>query len=286
MMEFGLHHQNCIEGMRSLPEQAIDLTVTSPPYDDMRMYHDSSTWNKETFEQVATELYRITKIGGIVVWIVADQSIDGDETGTSFRQALYFKEIGFKLLDTMIWSKGSFSYPSNNHYPQTFEYMFIFSKGKPKTFHGIKDRRNIHAGRKLHLTYRQKDGSIIRPDLSRRTNLITSDYGVRFNVWNIPSEKHNVTGHPAVFPLDLAADHIRSWSEEGDSVLDPFAGSGTTAIACAYLNRNFIGYEIDQAYYEMACQHIQDSTAQLQLFHPDWEEKDGRRESSESAGDH
>lgn len=262
----GLHHCDCVEGMKGLPPECIDLTVTSPPYDQMRTYNDSSTWTEDVFKAVANELYRITKPGGCVVWIVADSTKAGDETGTSFKEALYFKKIGFKLLDTMIWSKGGFSYPSNDHYPQTFEYMFVFTKGKGNTYHPIKDRRNIHVGKKPHWTYRQRDGSITHPDLTNRNYKVAPEFGVRFNVWNISPESHNVTGHPAVFPLPIAADHIRSWSNEGDLVLDPFSGSGTTAIACHHLNRRFIGFEIDEVYFNLAKKHIAEETKQLSLF--------------------
>lgn len=262
----GLHCCDCVEGMKILPPECIDLTVTSPPYDQMRTYNNSSTWTEEVFKAAANELYRITKTGGYVVWIVADSTKAGDETGNSFKEALYFKEIGFKLLDTMIWAKGGFRYPSNDHYPQTFEYMFVFTKGKGNTYHPIKDRKNINAGRKLCGTYRQKDGSITHPDLTKRKYKVEPEFGVRFNVWNISQERHNATGHPAVFPLAIAASHIRSWSNEGDLVLDPFSGSGTTAIACHDLNRRFIGFEIDEQYFKLAKKHIAEETKQLSLF--------------------
>ena len=266
MIEPGLYLKDCVEGMHTIDDGSVDLTVTSPPYDNLRTYNDSSTWNDDVFKAVSNELYRVTKDGGVVVWIVADSAKEGNESGTSFRQALYFKEIGFKLLDTMIWFKECFSFPSSDHYPQTFEYMFVFTKGKINTFNPIKDRKNLNAGRKIHPTYRQKDGSILKPDLSHRTNLITQEYGIRYNVWQQPSEKHNITGHPAVFPLDLARDHIRSWSNPGDLILDPFTGSGTTAIACSSLDRKFIGFEIDPAYYNAAKYRISEATKQMKLF--------------------
>lgn len=252
---------NCLDLMRELPSECIDLTVTSPPYDNLRDYNGYSF----DFEPIAMELYRITKDGGVVVWIVSDGMENGSETGTSFRQALFFKECGFNINDTMIWEKDSFSFPECARYPQVFEYMFVFSKGKPKTVNQIKDRVNKWSGTKIHGTYRQKDGRTT-PRGERWNDIITSEYGARFNVWNIPSEKSNKTGHPAVFPKRIAIDHIKSWSNEGDIVLDPFLGSGTTALAAIEMGRHYIGFEISEDYFEICKSRIDSATAQTRLF--------------------
>ena len=250
--------KNCIDGMKQLPEESIDLTVTSPPYDGLRDYNGYLFEWKATIEQLA----RITKNGGVVVWIVNDQTINGSETGSSFRQALYAMECGFNLHDTMIWSKSAVTFPDANRYLPSFEYMFVFSKGAPKTYNPIKDRPNIHAGTKAHGTFRQKDGSMKK----KLHQQVFEDFGIRFNVWNIPAEKHNTTGHPAVFPYAIAADHIKSWSSEGDMVLDPFLGSGTTRIAAYDLNRNFIGYEISKEYFDKQEERFETHAAQGNLF--------------------
>lgn len=243
---------NCLDLMKTLPDDCIDLTVTSPPYDNLRTYNGYEF----DFENVAKELFRITKPGGVVVWIVADGMIDGSETGTSFKQALYFKDIGFNLHDTMIWQKDSFTFPESTRYPQNFEYMFVLSKGKIKTFNPIKDRQNKYTGAKIHGTYRQKDGSTT-PRGERWTDEGgIKEFGTRFNVWEMPSEKSNKTGHPAVFPKALAKDHIISWSNENDVVLDPFMGSGTTAVACIETGRHYIGFDISQKYCEIAKKRI------------------------------
>ena len=253
-------NRDCIEGMAKLDSGCIDLTVTSPPYDNIR------TYNGYVFDYRSTlsEIYRITKNGGVCVWIVADQTIDGSESGTSFKQALYAKEIGFNLHDTMIWEKSSCSFPEANRYSQLFEYMFVFSKGKPKTFHPIIDRKNKWGGQMVHGTFRNADGSL-KSRSSTWKNVEVKDYGARFNVWQIPEEKNNKTGHPAVFPLSLVQDHILSWSNKGDTVLDPFTGSGTTAIAAFNLGRNFIGYEIDETYYKLAKTRIEEEIAQIRM---------------------
>lgn len=99
-----IYNEDCLATMRKMPDNYVDLTVTSPPYDNMRKYDNFSF----DFHSVAQELYRITQQGGVVVWVVGDQTKNGSESGTSFKQALYFKEtVGFKLYDTMIYRKSN-----------------------------------------------------------------------------------------------------------------------------------------------------------------------------------
>jgi len=246
---------DCLDLMKYIKDEYIDLTVTSPPYDNLRTYNGYS-WD---FENIAKELFRIIKQGGIVVWIVGDATIKGSETGTSFRQALYFKEIGFNLHDTMIWNKGGFSAVGalKTRYAPVFEYMFILTKGKIKTFNPIKDKPNKHSGKLIHKTKRLEDGSI-----KKGTPYISSEYGQRYNIWDIfPQRQKGKDCHPAPFPEQLAQDHILSWSNEGDVVLDPFMGSGTTAVACINTNRKFIGIEISKEYFEIAKKRIESVTA-------------------------
>jgi len=243
-----IYNEDCLETMKEMPDNYIDLTVTSPPYDDLRIYNGYSF----NFDTVAFELHRVTKLGGVVVWIVGDATINGSETGTSFKQALYFKEIGFNLHDTMIWNKGTFTAVGalTSRYAPVFEYMFVLSKGQPKTFNPIKDRKNKHFGRTKHGTFRQEDGST-KP-LSSIGKPI-AEYGQRFNIWDISAEKSNLNRlHPAMFPEQLTHDHIISWSNEGDTVLDCFLGSGTTGKIAKQLNRQFIGIEISKEYLEIA----------------------------------
>jgi site-specific DNA-methyltransferase (adenine-specific) len=262
-----IHNMDCIEGMRMLPDNSIDLTVTSPPYDDLRKYNGFD-WE---FETVAKELYRITKQGGVVVWIVADSTSKGSETGTSFRQALYFKQIGFNLHDTMIWQKIS-AYQHKNRYIPSFEYMFVLSKGKPKVVNLIRDRKNKWAGTKVHGTERQSDGEL-RPRSTHQKRKSVPEFGARYNIWDIPPERHNKTGHPAVFPVKLAQDHILTWSNESDTVLDPFIGSGTTALAALFNNRQYIGFEISKEYCEIAEERVREATAQIKTGV--WRSKNG-----------
>lgn len=237
--------------LKELPSDYIDLTITSPPYDNIRDYKGYQF----DFETIAQQLYRVTKWGGVLVWIVNDQTINGSESLTSFKQAIFLRECGFKLHDTMIWKKDTFSFPDKNKYYQTFEYMFVFVKGKLKTFNPIKDRKNKYAGTKIHGTYRNSNGETIKRN-EKWCETICNDYGTRFNVWEQPTEKTNRSGHPAVFPLNLAKDHILSWSNENDIVLDPFIGSGTTALACIETNRKFIGFDISEDYCEIARKRI------------------------------
>ena len=246
---------DCLERMKEIPDGSVDLTVTSPPYDNLRTYNNTLDWGEHVWKPVLRELFRVTKQGGVVVWIVNDATIKGSETGTSFRQALYAKEIGFNLHDTMIWNKGGFSAVGalKSQYAPVFEFMFVFRKGSNGTFNPIKDRPNKNAGKKASGTIRQKDGST-KP-MSKE--MIINEFGQRFNIWDIyPKRQKGDDAHPAPFPISLAADHIISWSNEGDTVLDCFMGSGTTGVACKNLNRNFIGIELDKTYYDIAVKRI------------------------------
>lgn len=261
-----IYNEDCLDTMKSMPENFIDLTVTSPPYDNIRKY------NGFTFEpsQIAKELLRATKEGGVCVWVVGDQTVKGSETGNSFRQALTFIDAGWFLHDTMIYEKDSISFPDTNRYSQIFEYMFVFSKGKPKTANIIKDRKNIWAGnKKIKGRERQSNGDL---DSKRKGNEL-KEYGSRFNVWRIPqgygkSSKDEIAfKHPAIFPERLAADHIKTWSNEGDVVYDPFGGSATTAKMAHLLNRKWILSEISSEYCEIGNERLKPYLAQNSLFY-------------------
>jgi site-specific DNA-methyltransferase (adenine-specific) len=252
-----IHNMDCLDGLKLLDDECIDLTVTSPPYDNLRTYNGF----KFDFTGIAKELYRVTKKGGVVVWIVGDQTINGSETGTSFRQALYFKEIGFNLHDTMIYSS---SKPplTHNRYEQEFEYMFVFSKGKPKTFIPIM-KDCINKGKKSGGTIRKTGSELLEKNKKGNIN----DKKISGNIWNYLTGNHSSSDrlaykHPAIFPEQLANDHIISWSNENDIILDPFMGSGTTAKMSLMNNRRFIGFEISKEYCDIANERIK----QVSLF--------------------
>lgn len=252
-----IYNENCIQTMQRMPDSFIDLTVTSPPYDNLRKYNGYLF----DFEGVVNELYRVTKFGGVVVWVVADATINGSETGTSFKQALHFKSVGFNLYDTMIWRKPSPQAPTEGRYYDVFEYMFIFSKGKPKTLNLLSDRQNISAGMKS-----KKETRSCKEDRKYTgESRIVSEYSRRFNVWDI-SRGSSKTGHPTVFPERLANDHILSWSNVGDLIYDPFSGSGTTVKMAHLNNRNWIGSEISSEYVNLSYKRINPYIIQKTLF--------------------
>jgi site-specific DNA-methyltransferase (adenine-specific) len=256
---------DCLEVMKEIESGSVDMVLTSPPYDNLRDYgKDFKGWGDHIWKPCLDEIYRTLKEGGVCVWIVADATIKGSETGTSFRQALFAIDCGFNLHDTMIWRKPDAKPLTHKRYEQSFEYMFIFSKGKPLTFNGIKDKPNKWAGTSEHGTWRDKDGSTKRK--SGHNRKIISDYGLRHNVWDVNTVKNNKNGHPAPFPKKLTINHIQSWSNEGDTILDTFMGSGTTGVACKNLNRSFIGIEIDDKYFEIAKERINKETRQQELF--------------------
>lgn len=250
---------DCVELMSELQKDSIDLVVTSPPYDNLRTY-GGHVFN---FEATAEQLRRVLKPGGVVVWVVGDQTINGSETGTSFKQALYFKEIGFNLHDTMIYQKSAPPL-THNRYEQGFEYMFVLSKGKPKTFNGIKVPRKYKDNRTHKGFGKNNDDSV---DMGYTTHAAEV---LKTNVWNIfaagGSSDKQASKHPAHFPEQLAKDHILSWSNEGDVILDPFLGSGTTLKMCMETNRNGIGFEINQEYEAIIEERLKINTVRLSMF--------------------
>ena len=236
-----IHTENCLDTMRKMSDGSIDLVVTSPPYDDLRSYNGYSF----DFGAVARELHRVVKQGGVVVWVVGDQTQNGSESGSSFRQALTFMDIGFNLHDTMIYEKNSSTYPAQktgNRYSQIFEYMFILSKGKPKASL-ICDKPNKWAGHK---------------DFSGKLKNPVPEFSPRTNIWRYVTSFNGVK-HPAPFPEQLAADHIITWSLENDIVYDPFMGSGTTAKMALQLKRRFIGSEISSEYVAIAQKRLDEA---------------------------
>ena len=244
---------DCVDFMKDMGAASVDLTLTSPPYDDMRDYNGYHF----DFEAVAEGLYRVTKEGGVVVWIVGDQTKDGDESGTSFRQALYFKEIGFKLFDTMIWRKNnSGPFGSNRSYRQCFEYMFVFSKGLPKTATLLRDVPNANVGKTHNRHRRHVDGD---HDLEKDKSYEISEYRKRDNIWeyNVANCKDKTAHeHPAIFPERLALDHIQTWTKTGDLVFDPMCGSGTVGKMALSHGRYFIGVDISPEYIAIAEQRL------------------------------
>jgi site-specific DNA-methyltransferase (adenine-specific) len=255
-----IHFADNMDVMAQLPDDSIDLTVTSPPYDGLRTYNGYSF----DFESISKALYRITKGGGVVVWVVGDQTVNGSETGTSFKQALYFKKIGFNIHDTMIY-KSAKPPLTHNRYEQCFEYMFIISKGKPKTFNPSVEKKIYNDNRDNKSFQRNKDDSRSFGFCSDNKNKIKN------NIWEYSTGSHASKDkiafqHPAIFPEALASDHIKSWSNENDIVFDPFSGSGTTAKMAILLNRNFIACEISEEYVALSRQRIQPYIDQGRLF--------------------
>ena len=260
-MEFKINKLYCesnLDTMARMPSDFVDLVVTSPPYSNLRTYNGYSF----DFEAIAKELARVLKPGGVIMWNVADACVNGSETLDSCKPKIFFVEqCGLNCHDTMIYQKRNFSHPEKNRYHNVFEYMFIFSKGRPKTFNPIMDRKNLTAGQVGNLgvnTFTMRDGS-----KSERTKKVTKEFGMRHNVWlgNTRGQEDMCVKleHPALMPRWIASDHIQSWSNpisdtnpEGDIVYDPFTGGGTTLCEAKKLNRNWIGSEISKEYCDLA----------------------------------
>lgn len=254
-----IYNEDCLTTMANLEDNCIDATICSPPYDNVRKYSDYPF----NFGPIAKELTRILKPGRVIVWVVNDQYIDGGRSLTSFKQCIYFKEqCNLTVHDVMIYQKSGFNFPVNNRYHQTYEFMLILSKGKPKTFNPIMDRKNIYPGQKAHGKHRGYDENDFK-DMSSIINRKPADeYGKRFNIWYYKVGGGHVTkdkiaySHPAIFPEELVKDHLTTWTNPGDLVFDPFMGSGTTAKMCKLMNRNFIGSEISAEYCSIAQQRL------------------------------
>jgi len=260
-----LQYGDCIELMSKMRPESIDLTVTSPPYDNLRTYKNSLTWNEDIWKRVIELLYKVTKQGGVVVWVVGDATIKGSETGNSFKQALYFKDVGFNLHDTMIYESNKPPL-THNRYEQKFEYMFIFSKGKPNAFNPFKIPC-IYAGSSTDRPETKKgsrrENSAIRS--KKGTGKRVKNEKIKGNIWKyktgggLTTKDREAFKHPAIFPEQLANDHIISWSNENDTVFDPFMGSGTTGKMAILNNRNFIGIEKVKEYFDIAEKRIKEA---------------------------
>lgn len=264
MQDVVLHLGDCAQVMAEhIADNSIDLTVTSPPYDNLRTYNGYTF----DFEAIASQLWRVTKPGGVVVWVVGDATINGSETGTSFRQALRFMELGFNLHDTMIYQKVAGATGSNLAYWQVFEFMFVLSKGTPNAISLIADRRNAKKPGRIREVAGHRYPNGDKKGLRDWERELT---GIRFNIWQFDAANgiDRSLEHPAQFPEALARDHILSWSNPGDVVLDPMMGSGTTGKMALLTGRRFVGIDISAEYVELARQRIAKIEAQPFLFHP------------------
>lgn len=253
------HGDNC-EVLGSLDRQSFDLAVTSPPYDDLREY-GGHEWD---FYGVAWHLKRALVGGGVAVWVVGDATKDGSETQSSMRQALHFRELGFNLHDTMIYQvPGTGAKGSNLAYWQVWEYMFVFSVGRPKTVNRLRDKRNVSAG-SFH-GVGSKQPTVVGTRGYSEEGVTVDEFGYRDNVWKMLAGNNGdySTDHPAPFPEALARDHILTWSNPGDAILDPFAGSGTTLRMAKDLGRTAVGIEINERYCEIAAKRLEQEVLPL-----------------------
>lgn len=245
--------------LSTIKSNSVDLVVTSPPYDELRDYNNDSVWDFNSFKKIARQLYRVVKDGGVVVWVVGDSVVKGNKSLSSFKQALYFQQIGFNMFDVIIYEKAGTAPPHKNRYFNAFEYMFVLSKGNPKTINLLEDKPNKWANHSTfgNVTRREQDGS-----LTPKGRKVVKPFGVRTNIWRYNNGKGFSTKdkiayeHPAIFPEKLVQDHIISWSNEGDIVLDPFCGSGTVAKVAGLLNRKWVGIEISSEYCKIANERL------------------------------
>lgn len=254
-----IYNVDCLEGMKNLPDACIDLVVTSPPYDNLRDYKGYSF----EFEAIAQELYRVLKSTGVLVWVVGDKIDKGNKSLTSFRQCIYFQELGFKVHDVMIYRKKNTPFMRSNAYTNCYEYMFVLARDKVATFNPIKTK-TARSGNEMLVAGKKADG------INKKVMGHLNEEKTLTNIWDYAVGLGGSTSdkiafqHPAIFPEKLAYDHIISWSNEGDIVMDPFSGSGTTCKMALLSNRKYIGFEISAEYTEISKQRI--SEYQNKLF--------------------
>lgn len=248
-----IYNEDCLQTMAKMPDEFIDFVITSPPYDDLRDYQGYEF----EFEHIAKELKRVLKKGGIMIWVVGDKTENGSETGTSFRQALYFKEIGLNLHDTMIYYKNNPMPTTGNRYHQHFEYMFALSKGSPKIFNPITEPTKYRGI--ANMKNRGQSGSLVYEKIERTKEKKVGNVFFYSIGGGISTKDKIAYQHPAIFPEELVKDQIHTWTNEGDLVYDPFMGSGTTAKVATLLHRNWIGSEISAQYVEIAEKRLQEN---------------------------
>lgn len=248
-----IYNEDCLFTMSKMPNDFVDFIITSPPYDDLRTYNGY----KFEFEKIAKELFRILKTGGVLIWVVGDKTEDGSETGTSFKQALYFKEIGFNLHDTMIYYKNNPMPTTGNRYHQHFEYMFAFSKNTPKTFNPIKEETKYKG--LANMKNRGENGNLDYKKVERTSEKKLGNVFFYSIGGGISTKDKIAYQHPAIFPEQLVYDQIITWTNEFDLVYDPFMGSGTTAKVAILSNRQWIGSEISKEYVVLAEQRLKEN---------------------------
>ncbi|MCQ2350521.1 MAG: site-specific DNA-methyltransferase [Paludibacteraceae bacterium] len=248
-----IYNIDCLDGMHKMPDNCVDLVVTSPPYDNLRDYNGFCF----DFQNIAKELYRVMKPTGVVVWVVGDKIVKGDKSLTSFKQCIFFQEIGFKVHDIMIYKKKNTPFMRSNAYTNCFEFMFILVKERVATFNPLKTK-TVRTGDEM-LVYNKKSDGVNKKIMGHLNESKTLT-----NIWEYAvglggSTRDKIAfKHPAIFPEKLASDHITSWSNEGDLIFDPFAGSGTTCKMSKLLNRKYLGFEISKEYTDIARRRISD----------------------------
>lgn len=255
-----VYTKDCLKLMKDMKSNFVDLTVTSPPYDNLRNYNGY----KFHFEDIAKELFRVTKQGGVVVWVIGDRIYKGNRSLTSFKQALFFQEVGFNVHDVMIYRKKNTPFMRTNAYTNCYEFMFVFTKGSPAKFNPLKKKSVRHGLEKMPVN-KKADG--VNNKVLRRLNkekTLTNIWEYAVGLGGTTSDRI-AFNHPAVFPEKLAEDHILSWTKEGDLVFDPMCGSGTTCKMAKVHNRKYIGVDISEEYCKIAKERIQGAKTQLKL---------------------
>lgn len=256
---------HCLEKLKLLPDSSVDLIFTSPPYADNRRKTYNGTPIKnyvEWFLPISQELFRVLKPHGSFVLNIKERAVNGERQTYVLKLILAMKEQGWLWTEEYIWHKKN-SYPGKwpNRFRDAWERCLHFTKGKK--FQMYQEAVMVPMGKwaekrlsKLSPEDRTRHESKVSSGLGRNvSNWVGREKAYPTNVLYLPTECSN-RNHSAAFPIDLPLWFIRLFTQEGDVVLDPFMGSGTTAIASLQTNRHFIGIELKEEYYRLTCQAI------------------------------
>lgn len=243
------HHSS--ENMLELPNNSVHLMLTSPPYNVSKEYDENLSLEEylSLLKSVFTETYRVLVSGGRACINIANIGRKPYIPLTMYVNQIML-ELGFLMRGEIIWDKsassgvslawGSFQSASNPVLRDTHEYILVFSKGEFKREKKLKDKES-------------KQDSISKENFMEWSK----------SIWRFPTVSAKKIGHPAPFPLELPKRLIEFYSFEKDIILDPFMGSGTSALAALELKRDFIGYEINGDYIKLAKKRINEAKSCL-----------------------
>lgn len=260
-----VHCMECVEGMEMLPDDCVDLVVTSPPYDAVRKYNGFAF----DLHQTGAQIHRVLKDGGIAAMVIQDQTKDFGKSLTSFRTIIdWCDSFGFKLFECVIYRKnGSEGAWWKHRFRVDHEYIPLFLKGDRPAYFDKQPLRvpSKHGGKVMSGSGNRRTDGATNGTVRREINATKC----RGTIWNylMAGDKNPLKRkHPAVFPDAIPSDLIQCFCPPGGIVLDPFIGSGSTAVQALKHERHFIGFDISQEYCDLCNQRLEKDVETATLF--------------------